>query len=39
MKETHLGTIYAEGISQTKYISAEKTCLDRLAVPGLCAMV
>jgi hypothetical protein len=39
MKETHLGTIYAAGISQTKYISAEKTCLDRLAVPGLCTMV
>jgi hypothetical protein len=39
MQGNHLGTIYAAGISQTDFISAEKTLLDGLKDPDLCIVV
>ena len=38
-QENRLGSIYAAVISQTVFISAEKTRLYRLKVPGLCTVV
>jgi hypothetical protein len=38
-KKNCLGTICAACISQRHFILAEKTCLDRLAVPGLSTVV